>query len=102
MWAHVFCALSSPKIKVQSYKSLEFRFMKDYKDENEQRRCYVCKNKSNDAFKCWDPTCNNYLHVGCILGYKFMNKEQCYLTYGILDKHNNTLMHHLNDHKEKF
>lgn len=69
---HMLCALTSPRVKLNSYKTLTFAAaplpLKKPKISN-SKKCMNCNSTSNEGLHCWKKECKNYIHMDCVLSY---------------------------------
>jgi hypothetical protein len=103
-WMHVYCALSSPRVKLNSYKTLVFLAdtQRSRKGGNKTRRCTSCKSEKA-GLPCTFPECANFSHLPCVLSSKYKESTDEYpafLTIGLLDKHENSLLRHLTNDRD--
>ena len=90
-WVHILCALFCITIRVKSFRSLEFKQLKDDR-QIERKECGVCGQKSKNVLRCWADGCESYAHIGCIMGYQFNTNMEYEATYKFLDRHSQSLV----------
>jgi hypothetical protein len=99
-WAHVLCALASPRLKLASYKTLVFHAGKNppQKKLAKSTRCISCNYEKSPGLMCRISDCQNYMHLNCVALSKSQETDEEYsafLTIGLLDRHENSLLTHL-------
>jgi hypothetical protein len=69
-WMHVLCALTSPRVVLQSYTTLSFAAEgAASKHINKQRKCTYCKNDKGEGLPCCIEGCRVYIHLTCVVDY---------------------------------
>jgi len=96
---HVLCALSSPRTKLVSYRTLAFLAGRPQgKKIAKGLRCVGCSNERGPALPCLIAECSNHSHLNCVAlprPQQDSDEYSAFLTIGLMDKHEDSLLLHL-------
>jgi hypothetical protein len=89
---HVLCALSSPRTRLASYRTLAF-LAEGGQGKKAARgvRCVVCNNERTAGQDCFIAGCSNHSHLNCVALPKPQvegeEEYSAFMTIGLLNKH---------------
>lgn len=66
-WCHVLCALTSNKITLQSYLTLNFAISGPQNKPSKYTKCIYCHSDKTAGLACRIDKCKTYIHLGCVV-----------------------------------
>lgn len=103
---HIYCAFASNRTRLANYKTLTFLTSDkpSLRKTNGRNRCVNCNFDKCAGLSCTVEGCPNFSHLTCVLNpTKQKESEEEYssfLTIGLLDKHENSLLSHVLSNKD--
>ena len=99
-WMHVLCALTSPRVAVNSYQSLNFVVNSSpSKHINKQKKCMNCQTEKSEGLQCCIKDCKVYIHLSCVIDYygapSMAEQYGDNAIIGLLNKHEGSLLSYL-------
>ena len=94
---HVLCALTSPRVHINSYSSLTFSVDGPTpKHFNRQKKCTYCNSEKSEGIQCCVENCKVFIHLSCVFDYiGVVTKDGSYgaiTATGLLDKNEGRLL----------
>ena len=97
-WMHVLCAFGSPRTRLAAYRTLIFHAdgAPSAKRLAKNVRCGTCEHDRTAGLPCRIPDCRALAHLNCVaLPREEEEGYSAFLTIGLLDKHEDSLIQQL-------